>query len=178
MDYAASAWFGLGKRGTERLLNRFGQVQRLGARITLRAFRQVSQGVLEAEACLQTARDRLTWRTAKHTAKLLAADPDNPVREALLINTWANNFGHCSPLQHTLKTHQKHLQPKDSTPITSDPAWVQAPWEDWTLLMTIREEAETFQVCKSGKAKQIDTAYVDASCRNGLSGIGVIQHTK
>jgi hypothetical protein len=39
IDYAASVWFGLGKRGTERLLNRLRQVQRLGARITLRAFR-------------------------------------------------------------------------------------------------------------------------------------------
>jgi hypothetical protein len=153
-------------------------VQRLGARITLRAFRQVSLAVLEAEACLETARDMLTWRTAKHTAKLIAADPDNPPREALLIDTWANNFGHCSPLQHTLKTHQKHLQPKDSTPITSDPAWVQALWENWTPLITIGEEAEAIQVCKSVTAKQIDTAYVDASCRNGLSGIGVIQHTR
>jgi hypothetical protein len=103
------------------------RLQRLGARIILRAFRQVSLGVLEAEACLETARDRLTWRTAKYAAKLLAADQDNPVWEALLINTWANNFRYCSPLQHILKTHQKHLQQKGSTPITSDPAWVQAP---------------------------------------------------
>jgi hypothetical protein len=174
MDYAASVWFGPGKRGTERLLNRLGQVQRLGARITLRAFRQVSLGVLEAEACLETARDRLTWRTAKHTAKLLAADQDNPAREALLINTWANNFRYCSPLQHTLKTHQKHLQQKGSTPITPDPAWVQAPWEDWTPLITIRDEVQAIQECKSAVAKQIDAVYIDASYRNGLSRIGVI----
>jgi ribonuclease HI len=178
LDYAASVWFGPGKRGTERLLNRLGQVQRLGARITLRAFRQVSLGVLEAEACLETARDRLTWRTAKHAAKLLAADQDNPAREALLINTWANNFRYCSPLQHTLKTHQKHLQQKGSTPITSDPAWVQAPWEDWTPLITIRDEVKAIQECKSAAAKQIDAVYIYASCRNGLSGIGVIQHTR
>jgi hypothetical protein len=120
----------------------------------------------------------LTWRTAKHTVKLLAADQDNPAREVLLINTWANDFRYCSPLQHTLKTHQKHLQQKGSTPITSDPAWVQAPWEDWTPPITIRDEVEAIQECKSAVAKQIDAVYLDASCRNRLSGIGVIQHTR
>ena len=72
MDYAALAWFGLEKRGTEQLLNQLGQVQRLGARTILRAFRQVSLEVLEAEAFLETAKDRLTRRTAKHARKLLA----------------------------------------------------------------------------------------------------------
>jgi hypothetical protein len=122
MDYAASAWFGPEKRGTERLLNRLGQVQRLGARIILRAFCQVSLQVLEAEACLKTAKDRLTRRTAKHARKILAADQDNPAREALLIKTWGNSFRYYSLLQHTLRTHQKHLQLKDSPPITPDPA--------------------------------------------------------
>lgn len=73
MDYAASAWFGPGKMGTEGILNRLGQVQRLGARLILRAFRQVSLEVLEAEAYLESARDRLTYRTVKHAAKILGA---------------------------------------------------------------------------------------------------------
>jgi hypothetical protein len=38
MDYAALAWFGLGKMGTEGILNQLSQVQRLGARLILRAF--------------------------------------------------------------------------------------------------------------------------------------------
>jgi hypothetical protein len=109
MDYAASAWFRPGKRSTERLLNRLGQVQRLGARTILRAFRQVSLGVLEAEACLETARDRLTYRTAKHARKILAAGQDNPAREALLLKTWDNSLRYYSLLQHTLRTHKKHL---------------------------------------------------------------------
>jgi hypothetical protein len=85
MDYATSAWFGPGKWGTERHLNRLDQVQRLGARIILRAFRQVSLEVLEAEACLETTTHRLTSRTAKHAGKLLAADQSNPAREALAM---------------------------------------------------------------------------------------------
>jgi hypothetical protein len=178
MDYAASAWFGPGKRGTERLLNRLGQVQRLGARTILRAFRQVSLGVLEAEACLETARDRLTRRTAKHTGKILAADQDNPAREALLLKNWSNSFRYYSPLQHTLRTHQKHFQLKDSSPITTDPAWIQAPWEDWSPIITNKGEDEAIQECKAIAASYRGTAtYTDASYRNGLSGIGVIQQT-
>jgi len=40
----------------------------------LLAFRQVSLKVLEAEAFLETAKDRLTCKIAKHAAKLLATN--------------------------------------------------------------------------------------------------------
>jgi hypothetical protein len=73
MDYTASAWFRPGKMGTKGILNRLSEVQRLGARLILRAFRQVSLEVLEAEAYLESARDRLTYRTAKHATKILGA---------------------------------------------------------------------------------------------------------
>ncbi|KAI6882193.1 hypothetical protein KC363_g5597 [Hortaea werneckii] len=96
VDYAASAWYGPKKWGTEGLLHRLGQVQRLGARVILRAFRQKSLEVLEAEACLETAKDRLTRRTARHAGKLLAAEQGNPAREALLISTWSNRDGRAS----------------------------------------------------------------------------------
>ena len=65
------------------MLNQFRQVQRLGARTILQAFRQVSLEVLEAEAFLETAKDRLIYRTAKHIRKLLAANQDNLAREIL-----------------------------------------------------------------------------------------------
>jgi hypothetical protein len=69
----------------------------------------------------------LICKTAKHARKILAADQDNPAREALLLKNWSNSFRYYSPLQHTLRTHQKHFQLKDSSPITTDPAWIQAP---------------------------------------------------
>jgi len=74
MDYAALVWFGLGKRGTEQLFNQLRQVQQLRARTILQAFYQVSLKVLEAEAFLETAKDRLTCRIARHARKLLAAN--------------------------------------------------------------------------------------------------------
>ena len=175
MDYAASAWFGPGKRGTERLLNQFRQVQRLGARTILRAFRQVSLEVLEAEAFLETAKDRLTLRTARHAGKLLAASQDNPAREAIAINTWSNSNRYCSPMQHTLLTFQKRLQPKGAIPITPEPAWIQAPWEDWTPLVDIQQESDAIQQCRQMARRGVYATYMDASCRNRLAGIGVVQ---
>lgn len=175
MDYAASAWFGPGKRGTERQLNRLGQVQRLGARTILRAFRMVSLEVLEAEAYLKTARCRLTRKTANHAGKLLAAQEDNPARQAMLIRTRSTRFR--SPLQHTLIAHEKRLQPRGSDPITLDPAWIHAPWEDWSPLVTIQDKATATQACKKVADNRTPAVYTDASCKNGLSGIGVVQYT-
>jgi ribonuclease HI len=175
MDYAASVWFGPGKMGTEGILNRLGQVQRLGARLILRAFRQVSLEVLEAEACLESARGRLTYRTAKHAGKLLAADKANPAREALLICNRRAKY--CSPMQHTLKVHQKQLQPGRSIPITTEPAWIQAPWEDWSHLITIREEEGAIKEHNKIATSRRAITYTDASCRKGLAGIGIVLQT-
>jgi hypothetical protein len=47
----------------------------------------VSLEVLEAEAYLESARDRLTYRTVKHARKLLVVGKENLVREVLLICT-------------------------------------------------------------------------------------------
>jgi hypothetical protein len=63
----------------------------------------VSLEVLEAEAYLELARGRLTYRTVKHTRKLLAVDRANLVREALLICTRRAKY--YSPIQYTLKVH-------------------------------------------------------------------------
>jgi hypothetical protein len=132
--------------------------------------------MLEAEACLETAEDRLTHRTAKHTAKPLAAGQENPAREALLICTWAARY--CSLSQHTLRVHQKRLLPEGSVPITSEPACIQAPWKDWSYLITIKEETETIREHNKVAASKLTITNTDASCRNGLSGIGVVQKTE
>jgi hypothetical protein len=63
----------------------------------------VSLEVLEAEAYLESARGRLTYRTTKHTRELLVADKANLVREVLLIYTRRAKY--CSPIQYTLKVH-------------------------------------------------------------------------
>jgi hypothetical protein len=84
IDYAASAWFGPGKRGTVRLCYALGKVQRLGARAILRAWKAVTLPILEAEANLEATRVRLTRKVVVHTIKLLALLIDNPARKALV----------------------------------------------------------------------------------------------
>jgi hypothetical protein len=58
-DYAASAWYGPGKRGTARLTHALDKVQRLGARATLQAWKKVALPILEAEVYLETTIERL-----------------------------------------------------------------------------------------------------------------------
>jgi ribonuclease HI len=84
---------------------------------------------------------------------------------------------HCSPLQLTLRSYEKHLQSTGLTPITPDPAWIQAPWEDWTPLISIKDETEAIQECKSAVVRRSNAVYTDASYRNRLSRIGVVQQT-
>jgi hypothetical protein len=51
-DYAASVWYGQGKPGAIRLAHALKKVQRVGARMILRAWKAVSLPILEAEATL------------------------------------------------------------------------------------------------------------------------------
>ena len=136
----------------------------------------MSLEVLEAEAFLETAKDRLTCRTAKHVGKLLAANQDNPAREVLWINNrWSNSNRYCSPIQCTLLNFQKRLMPKGTIPITPDLAWIQSPWEDWTPLVHIQQESDAVQHCRQIARRGVYAVYTDASCRNRLAGIGVVQ---
>ena len=84
VDYAASAWFGPGKRGTVRLCHALGKVQRLGARAILRAWKAVALPILEAEANLEATRVRLTRKVVAHAIKLLVLPIDNLARKALV----------------------------------------------------------------------------------------------
>ena len=59
LDYAASAWYGPGKKGVPRLTNALDKVQRLGARMILRAWKRVALPILEVEACLESATERI-----------------------------------------------------------------------------------------------------------------------
>jgi hypothetical protein len=58
-DYAASAWYGPGKPGVIRLAHALEKVQRVGARMILRAWKAVSLPILEAEAYLKSTKQRL-----------------------------------------------------------------------------------------------------------------------
>ncbi|THX99624.1 hypothetical protein D6D01_10435, partial [Aureobasidium pullulans] len=52
-DYAASSWFSQARRGISRLVSRVERIQKMGAKIILRAFNGVALRILEAEASLE-----------------------------------------------------------------------------------------------------------------------------
>jgi len=83
IDYAASAWYGPGKPGVVRLTHALEKVQRLGARLILRAWKAVSLPILEAEAFLEPTKERLDKKVIAHTAKLISLPNSNPARKAL-----------------------------------------------------------------------------------------------
>jgi len=67
-DYAASTWYAPGRNGTKMYFGALEKVQRLGARLTLRANKSVALPVLQSKARLPSVCDRLhqrsrdTWR--------------------------------------------------------------------------------------------------------------------
>lgn len=86
-DYAASAWFSQDRWGTTRHVNRIQKVQKLGARIILRAFQSVSTQVIEAEASLEPVQERLARKVAQHVAGIFSLPKDNPLRQSIVSVT-------------------------------------------------------------------------------------------
>jgi len=83
-DYAASTWYGPGKVGVVRLVNALEKVQRLGARLITRAWNKVALPILEAEACLESTKERLERKVSAHVTKLISLPKSNPAKRALL----------------------------------------------------------------------------------------------
>jgi hypothetical protein len=125
IDYAASTWFGPGRRGTVRLCHALGKVQRLGARAILRAWKAVALPILEAEANVEATRVRLTRKVVAHATKLLALPIDNPVRKALVYARGVQR--HLSPLDTTIAALTGRLKNITTRPLLENPPWIHAP---------------------------------------------------
>jgi hypothetical protein len=124
-DYAASAWYGLGKRGTVRHIYTLDKVQRLGARMTLRAWKKVALPILEAEAYLETTRERLDRKVIAQVVKLIALPNNNPARRAVPQTLNVNRY--MSPLNVTIAVLKERLKPSGSRVPSGNPPWIQAP---------------------------------------------------
>jgi len=101
VDYAASIWYGPDKPGVKRLTDVIDKVQRLGARGILRAWKQVSLPVLEAEAHLESTHDRLNRKVVSHAVKLFTLPNKHPAKKAALITKNTTRF--LSPLVAVLE---------------------------------------------------------------------------
>lgn len=124
-DYAASAWYGPGKGSVVRLLNALEKVQRLGARLTTRAWKKVALPILEAEACLEPTKERLDRKVSAHAAKLILLLKSNPAKSAILHGFNVNT--QVSPLGATVAVSKEQLKPNGSRLPMEDPPCIQAP---------------------------------------------------
>jgi len=125
LDYAASAWYGPGKVGVLRLTNALDKVQRLGARMILRAWESVALPILEAEACLEPAIERMLRKVTRHVVKILTLPTDNPTRQAILRTM--NVARQVSLLNATIAAFKERIKPNDSVLLLGNPAWTQPP---------------------------------------------------
>jgi hypothetical protein len=79
-DYAASTWYAPSCIGVKRHVVALERVQRLAARLILRAYKSVAMLVLQSEAKLQSVSDRLHERVLNHMTKLCSLAPDHPLQ--------------------------------------------------------------------------------------------------
>jgi hypothetical protein len=125
IDYAASTWFGPGKRGTVRLCHALGKVQRLEARAILRAWKAVALPILEAKANVEATRVRLTRKVVAYTTKLLALPINSLVRKALVYARGVQR--HLLPLDTTIAAVTRRLKNITTRPLLENPPWIHAP---------------------------------------------------
>jgi hypothetical protein len=125
LDYAASAWYGPGKVGVLRLTNALDKVQRLGARMILRAWKSVALPILEAEACLEPTTERILRKVTKHVVEVLTLPTDNPTRQA--IPRTMNVARQVSPLNATIAACKERIKPSYSVLPLGNSAWTQPP---------------------------------------------------
>jgi ribonuclease HI len=176
IDYAASTWFGPGKRGTVRLCHALGKVQRLGARAILRAWKAVALPILEAEANVEATRVRLTRKVVAHATKLLALTIDNPVRKALVYAQGVQR--HLSPLDATIAAVTGMLKNTTTRPLLGNPPWIHAPWAGLSRRVGIVERDQAIEDANRIARAGIDSLYPDASITTRLAAIAVARRNK
>jgi ribonuclease HI len=173
-DYAASSWFSQDRRGTVRLIHRMQKVQKLGAKIILRAFRGVAAQVLDAEANLEPVQERLTRKMIRHVANLGSLPADNPLQQNTRQKqtrgaTWQ------TPIQQTWQAFKERYNPKKGKPPTPLRPWLLPPWKDRTSQCIILSEGEARDMIHNEHQSGTTVLYTDASVRNGVSGCATVE---
>jgi ribonuclease HI len=186
VDYAASAWFSPGQKGTIRLYHALERVQRLGARSILRAWKTVALPILKAEANIESTKTRLTRKVTTHAVKLLTLPINNPVRKAVVYAQGVRRYA--SPLDTTLAAATGKLRNIASRPLLGNPPWIHATWMGLGHRVLITERAQAIidadQIAQAGAASLYPDASVTTRCaaiavarRHGDSATVVVQES-
>jgi ribonuclease HI len=176
IDYAASAWFGSGQRGTTRLCNKLDKVQRLGARAILRAWKAVALPILEAEASIERTKARLTRKVTAHAVKLLMLPIENPIRKAIVHAQGVRRYA--SPLDTTLAAVTDRLRKIAGRPLCENPPWVHATWAGLGFRVVIAEREQAIRDADSIARAGIASLYPDASVTARCAAIAVTRRRR
>jgi hypothetical protein len=120
-DYAASTWYAPSRIGFKKHVVALERVQRLGARLILRAYEPVAMLVLQSEAKLQSVSERLYERVSNHMTKLCSLAPDHPLQRC--ISWWPpQGSAFPSPLRVVFEKYETQLEPEKGLRISDRPS--------------------------------------------------------
>ena len=147
-DYAASTWYAPSRIGVERHVVALERVQRLAARLILRAFKSVAMLVLQSEVKLQSVSDRLHERVSHHLTKLCSLALDHPLQRCV---SWFPLQGSAfpSPLRAVYEKYEAQLEPETGLRISDRPSWVMPPWQTLKESVLYLKPDEAVQLCRS-----------------------------
>jgi acetylglutamate synthase len=141
----------------------------------LRARKAVSLPILEAEAYLESIKERLDRKVIAQTVKLISLPRSNPVRRAL---PHAHNiYRYISPLSAVCALAKERLKPKGSRSPIGNPLWIQPPWIDYSNRVEIKEKSQATRETATTAGANILGLYTDASVAKRLASIAVAQKT-
>jgi len=175
IDYAASSRYGPRKRGVVRLARALEKVQRLGARMILRAWKAVALPILEVEACLEPTKERLERKVIAHTVKLISLPNSNQARKVLPHTLNVGRY--TSPLSAVCAIAKVRLKPKGSRLPLGDPPWIQPPWVDHSSRVVIEEKGQAVREAAATVGANILALYTDASVAKRLASIAVVRRS-
>lgn len=147
-DYAASTWYAPSRIGVKKHVVALERVQRLAARLILRAYKSVAMLVLQSEAQLQSVSERLNERVSNHMTKLCGLAPDHPLQRCIsAFQRQGSAFP--SPLRTVYEKYETQVEPKTGLRISERPSWVMPPWQTLKGSVIFMDPAEAVQLCRS-----------------------------
>jgi hypothetical protein len=139
----------------------------------LRAWKAVSLPILEAEAYLESTKQRLDRKVIVYTVKLISLPRSNPVRRALPHAL--NIYRYISPLSGVCILAKERLKPRGSRLPLGNPPWIQPPWIDYSNRVEIKEKSQAIRETATIAGANILGLYTDASVARRLASIAVVQ---
>jgi ribonuclease HI len=135
----------------------------------------VSLPILEAEAYLESTKERLDRKVMAYTVKLISLLYSNPVRKAL--KHALNIYRYISPLSAVYQAAEKRLKPRGVGPPIVSPPWIQPPWTSYSHRVEIKEKSLAIREASRIAGANILGLYSDTSVAKRLASITVVQRS-